>query len=185
LKRTLPWLTLAAVFAGMLLALRLQGRLWVCACGYILLWLGNINSSDNSQHLFDAYSFTHIIHGFLFIGIASLLWPKLDAAWRITIAVSAGMLWEAIENSTFVINRYRAETISIGYVGDTILNSTGDVLACLLGIIIARRLGVVRTLIVGCAIELILLFTIHDNLLLNIIMLFHPFEGIRAWQAGH
>src|SRR5262245_41027829 len=103
----------------MIAALRLQGRLWTCACGYVRFWSGNINSSDNSQQLFDPYTFTHIIHGFIFIGVVYLLWPHLPAMWKFTVALSAEMLWEAIENSTVIIERYRSETVSIGYVGDT------------------------------------------------------------------
>lgn len=105
--------------------------------------------------------------------------------WQVATALSAEMIWEVIENSTIVIERYRSETISIGYVGDTILNSFGDLLACALGIVVARRLGLARTFVVACLIEAILLVTIRDNLLLNIIMLFFPMESIRTWQSGH
>jgi hypothetical protein len=172
------------VFLGMVAALRLQGRLWTCSCGYVLFWAQNINSADNSQHLFDPYTFTHLIHGFLFAGLVHFLWPKLTEIWNLTVALSAEMLWEAIENRTVVIERYRSETVSIGYVGDTILNSAGDILACGLGIVIARRLGLWRTVALAVVIELILLVTVRDNLLLNIIMLFYPIDAIRVWQSG-
>ena len=173
------------VSLGVIAALRLQGRLWTCSCGYVLLWSGNIYSADNSQQFFDPYTFTHVVHGFMFLGIVHLLWPRLDKTWQFVVAVSAEMVWEAIENSTIVIERYRAETISIGYVGDTILNSFGDVLACMLGILIARRLGLFKTLALAFVIEAVLLITVRDNLLLNILMLFYPIDSIRAWQAGH
>jgi hypothetical protein len=185
LRRSLPWLVMIGVFLGVVVALRLQGRLWTCSCGYVLFWASNINSADNSQHLFDAYTFTHLIHGFLFVGIVHLLWPYLTEIWQFTVALSAEMVWEAIENTTFVIERYRSATVSIGYVGDTILNSVGDILACVLGIIIARRLGLWRTIILALLIELVLLVTVRDNLILNILMLFYPVEAIRVWQAGH
>jgi uncharacterized membrane protein len=171
--------------AGMVVAMRLQGRLWTCSCGYVLFWSSNIYSADNSQHLFDPYTFTHIVHGFLFLGFVHLFWPRMEAMWQVATALSAEMIWEVIENSTIVIERYRSETISIGYVGDTILNSFGDLLACALGIVVARRLGLARTFVVACLIEAILLVTIRDNLLLNIIMLFFPMESIRTWQSGH
>ena len=173
------------VFIGVVVALRLQGRLWTCSCGYIRFWSGNIYSSDNSQQLFDPYTFTHIIHGFMFLGIVHLFWNRLEGLWQFAIALSAEMMWEAIENSSFVIDRYRSETISIGYVGDTILNSFGDILACALGVVVARRLGLAKTLFLAITIEIVLLLTIRDNLLLNIIMLFYPMDSIRAWQAGH
>jgi hypothetical protein len=185
LKKALPWLVMIVVFVGLVVALRLQGRLWTCSCGYILFWSGNINSADNSQQLFDPYSFTHVVHGFLFFGIVYLFWPRLERIWQFAIGLSAEMVWEAIENSTVIIDRYRSETISIGYVGDTILNSFGDLLACALGMVVARRLGLGRTLALAFAIEAVLLIMVRDNLLLNIIMLFFPMDGIRAWQAGH
>jgi len=172
------------VCAGMVVALRLQGRLWACSCGYVLFWSGDIFTADNSQHLFDPYTFTHVVHGFLFLGLVYLIWPRLGAMWQFTIALSAEMIWETIENSTFIIERYRTETISIGYVGDTILNSFGDIFACVVGIVLARRLGFTRTFVLACIIEAVLLVTIRDNLLLNIIMLFFPMESIRAWQSG-
>lgn len=169
----------------MIVALHLEGRLWTCSCGYILLWSGNIFTADNSQHFFDPYTFTHIVHGFLFLGLVHLFWPRVPKPWKFTIAMSAEMLWEVIENNTFIIDRYRSETISIGYVGDTILNSSGDILACALGIFIARKIGLLRAVLLALLMELILALTIRDNLLLNIIMLLYPVEAIRAWQAGH
>ena len=168
----------------MTVLLRWQGRLWTCACGYIWLWSGNINSADNSQHFFDPYSFTHVLHGFMFIGIVYLLWPRLAEDWKIAIALSAEALWEVIENSTYVINRYRTETISIGYLGDTVLNSFGDILACALGVVVARKLGVTKTLIITAIVEITLLIVIRDSLLLNIIMLIFPIDAVRIWQRG-
>ena len=181
---TRPWLTLSGVLIIMTAALRLQGRLWTCSCGYVLAWSSNIDSSDNSQHLFDPYTFTHVMHGFLFIALVHLLWPRLNQIWKIVIAMSAEMLWEVIENTNFIIDRYRSETISLGYVGDTILNTFGDLLACALGIAVALRLGAVKTIALTVLIELALLLTIRDNLILNIIMLLHPIDSIRIWQSG-
>jgi len=185
MKKFLPWAVLAVVLGGMALLLRFQGRLWVCACGYIRLWSGNINSADNSQHLFDPYSFTHVLHGFMFLALVHLLWPRLPEVWKLVSALSLEALWEVIENSTFVIQRYRAETISIGYTGDTILNSFGDILACALGAIVARKIGVVKTLVLAGLIEVTLLILIRDSLLLNILMLIYPIDALKTWQAGH
>jgi len=165
-------------------ALRVQGRLWICACGYVSFWCGDINSPGNSQHLFDPYTFTHILHGFLFFGFVCLLWPRLDGYWKTAATLALETLWEVIENSTFIIERYRSQTISLGYTGDTIVNSFGDLIACAVGVIVARWLGVAKTVILAIAIELVLLATVRDNLLLNIIMLFYPSEAIRAWQSG-
>jgi hypothetical protein len=184
MRKALPWLTLACVLVISAVALWVQGRLWICACGYVVPWCGDINSSGNSQHLFDPYAFTHVLHGFLFLGFVQLLWPKIAESWKIAVTLGLEGVWEVIENSTYVIERYRAQTISLGYTGDTIVNSFGDLIACAVGILVARRLGVVRTVVVAIVIELALLFAIRDNLLLNIIMLLFPSEAIRAWQSG-
>jgi hypothetical protein len=184
-KKLLPWSVLAGALCLMTIFLRLQGRLWTCACGYVLVWSGDINSADNSQHLFDPYTFTHVIHGFMFIAVVHLLWPRLPEVWKIVTALSLEAVWEVIENSTFIIQRYRSETISIGYTGDTILNSFGDILACAFGVALARRIGVVKTFVLAGVIEAALLVFVRDSLLLNIIMLIYPIEGLRVWQAGH
>ena len=184
MKRFLPWAVLTGVLCGMALQLRLQGRLWICACGYLLPWSADINSAGNSQHLFDPYSFTHVLHGFMFIALLHLVWPKVPEVWKIVGALSLEALWEVIENSSFIIDRYRAETISIGYTGDTILNSFGDLLSCALGAVVARKVGVVKTVVLAFIIEGVLLLSIRDSLLLNIIMLIYPIEVLKVWQAG-
>jgi hypothetical protein len=185
MKKAAPWLMLGGVLLAAAIALRVQGRLWICACGYVALWCGDINSAGNSQHLFDPYTFTHIIHGFLFIASVYLLGRRLEDSWKIAGALSLEALWEVIENSTFIIERYRHETISLGYTGDTIVNSFGDLLACALGVLIARKLGVAKTIVVAVTIEIVLLMVVRDNLTLNIIMLLSPNESIRAWQMGN
>jgi Protein of unknown function (DUF2585) len=185
MKKAAPWLVLAGVLVFSSFILRFQGRLWICSCGYVVPWCGDINSSGNSQHLFDPYTFTHIIHGFLFLGLAQILWPRLEESWKIVAALSLEALWEVIENSAYIIERYRSQTISLGYTGDTIVNSLGDFIACAAGILVARRLGLARTIALGVAIEIVLLIAVRDNLTLNIIMLFFPSDAIRAWQSGH
>jgi hypothetical protein len=185
MKKLVPWAVLAAVLGGMTLQLRRQGRLWTCACGYVKAWAGDINSAENSQQFFDPYSFTHVIHGFMFIALVHLIWPRLPEVWKIVSALSLEAVWEVIENAPYIIQRYRTETISIGYTGDTILNSFGDILACALGAVVARKIGVVKTLVLTGAIEATLLILFRDSLLLNIIMLIYPIEALKVWQAGH
>jgi hypothetical protein len=179
-----PWLTSAAVLAGAIYQLRSQGRLWLCACGYFLLWSGDAWSSDNSQHLLDPYSFTHVLHGFMFCWLLTWALPRLSTAWRLSLAVSLEALWEVIENTDFVIQRYREATLALGYQGDTVVNSLGDVLMCALGFLLARRIGFRRSLVAFVLTEAVLLVWIRDSLLLNILMLLYPIEAIKAWQVG-
>jgi hypothetical protein len=180
-----PWLVVLLVPSLTALQLHHQGRLWTCDCGRVLAWTGNAWSAETSQHLFDPYSFTHILHGFAFCGLLALVAQKLAASWRLCLAVALESLWEIVENTNYVINRYRETTAAFGYKGDTIINSSGDIVACAVGFALARRLGWRRTLVAFLVVETVLLAWIRDSLLLNILMLIHPSEAIRAWQAGH
>ena len=180
-----PWLAAAAVGVASAVLLRLEGRLWFCACGRLLPWVGDAWSADTSQHLFDPYSFTHVLHGFAFAGLLALLLPRAGWRWRLLLAVLAEAAWEVIENTDFVINRYREATAALGYNGDTVVNSLGDVIACAAGVLLARRLGLVKSLLVFALTEVVLLFWIRDSLLLNILLLVYPSEAVKAWQAGH
>lgn len=185
-RYTILWILFLVVLILVATALQLsrQGRLWTCSCGYTLLWTGDAWSSDNSQHVADPYSLTHVLHGFAFFGLLALLLPKLGIALRFGIAIIAEAIWEVFENTNFVIQRYREATAALGYQGDTIVNSVGDILACAAGFLIAYQLGLKRTLILFVAIEVVLLFWIKDSLLLNILMLLYPLEGIKGWQGG-
>lgn len=178
------WLAIAAVLAASAAALRWQGRLWSCACGSLRPWVGDAWSPDTSQHLFDPYSLTHVLHGFAFCGLLALLAPRVTRRWRFVLAVAAEAAWEVLENTEYVINRYREATAALGYNGDTILNSLGDIIACATGFLLARRLGPLRTLLLFVLTEAVLLFWIRDSLLLNILLLIYPSETLRAWQAG-
>src|SRR5215211_2869602 len=176
MRRILPWLAIVVVLAGTALVLRSQGRLWWCSCDYLLLWSGDPWSSDNSQHLLDPYSFTHVLHGFVLCGLLALTVPRLSALWRLCLAVSIEAVWEVIENSEFVIRRYREQTAALGYHGDTIVNSLGDILACGLGFVLAHRLGFRRTFALFVLTEVTMAIWIRDYLSLNVLMLVYPIE---------
>src|SRR5262249_24387237 len=98
-----------------------------------VLWSGDIWSSHNSQVLFDPYTFIHITHGVLLYALLSLAYKTLPVSARLLLAVGLESVWEVFENTTLVIERYRAETISLNYYGDRIVNSMGDILACMIG----------------------------------------------------
>ena len=166
----------------MVVLLRAQGRLFLCACGYFEIWTSDTCSSNNSQHLLDPYSFTHVLHGFLFFYLVALLFKRLARSWQFVLAIALEAAWEVFENSSFVIDRYRTATAALGYQGDTVVNSVGDLLCAVIGFVIAMQLGVRRSLILFVLIEVILLLWIHDSLLLQILMLVRPIEPIKSWQ---
>ena len=178
-------LGVALVAAVAAVVLRLEGRLWLCACGRLLPWVGDAWSADTSQHLFDPYSFTHVLHGVVFCGLLAWGLPRVPLARRLLLAVAAEAAGEGGENTQLVIDRYREATAALGYTGDTVVNSLGDIAACALGFLVAARLGLARSVIFFLAVEAVLIVTIRDSLLLNVVMLIYPLEGIREWQTGH
>jgi hypothetical protein len=175
---------LLIVTAAQALVLRLEGRSWWCPCGQTFLWTGEPLGRHNSRHLLDPYTFTHVLHGIAFCGLAAWLLPRMRFGWRLLLASVVEAAWEVIENTDFVIDRYRKTTFSLDYQGDSIANSVADMVACALGFVLAARLGWRLSIMLFVSIELILIVWIRDSLTLNIIMLLYPLDAIRAWQSG-
>jgi uncharacterized membrane protein YjdF len=181
-------LACAAIMAAVAAVLFTMGRLPICACGSVKLWHGVVNSAENSQHLFDWYTPSHVIHGFLFFGLFALIrrftGRALPFATALLIALALEGLWEIAENTPAVIERYRSATVSLGYNGDSIINSIADMLSMIAGFLLASRLPVAVSVTLVAGAELIVGWLIRDNFTLNVIMLVWPMDWIKAWQSG-
>jgi len=171
-----------AVFAAAILLW--MGRPAICTCGTVKLWVSQVHGPDNSQHIADWYTPSHIIHGFLFYFFGWLFLRRNPPGDRLIGAILIEGGWEILENSKWVIDRYRESTMALGYSGDSVINSLADMMWMIVGFAIARRLPVWATVAIAVAFELITLLVIRDNLTLNVLMLLFPVEAIADWQAA-
>jgi hypothetical protein len=178
------WLITFALFVLAALVLLSNGRPPICTCGTVKLWEGVVNGPGNSQHLSDWYSFSHVIHGFLFFGATGLVLRSRSLGLRLAVATALELAWELLENSPLIIDRYRAATMAVGYSGDSVLNSMSDGAMMAIGFLLASKLDWRVTVGLAILFELFTLFVIRDNLTLNILMLIAPSDAIRLWQAG-
>jgi Protein of unknown function (DUF2585) len=161
-----------------------MGRVPYCTCGYVKAWHGVVMSSENSQHLSDWYTPSHVIHGIAFYALFWLSARRLPLRMRFVMATALEAAWEVIENTPMVINRYREATIALDYYGDSVLNSVADIVAMMAGFWLASAAPVAVSLGFTVTMELLVGYMIRDNLTLNVIMLLYPLDAIKRWQAG-
>jgi hypothetical protein len=189
-KRTLVYAGLAVLVVALTAAILLgMGRTPICKCGVVEFWHGNVRDSGNSQHLTDWYTPSHVIHGFLFyMGAWIVGWlrgKRLPVGVALLLALGLECTWEIVENTNMVIERYRATNIALDYYGDSVINSVSDIAAMTIGFWLARVWPVWLTVAVALVMEVAVGYWIRDNLLLNVIMLIHPFDAINQWQSAN
>lgn len=179
-----PYVLSAVLIAATAVILLWMGRVPICTCGYIKLLHLETMSSENSQHIADWYTPSHVLHGFIFFFVLWLVARRLSLSWRLVIAIIIEAAWEIVENTDAIINRYREVTIALDYYGDSVLNSVFDILAMVLGFYAARVLPVWASVALIIVAEAVVIFFIRDGLALNVIMLLYPLDAIREWQAA-
>jgi len=181
-RRSQTALAALLIVGATAIALLAMGRPPICACGDVGLW--GAAGPRQSQMLADWYSPSHVVHGLLFyaaLWIAARSWP---VERRFLAALSIEAVWEVIENSPAVIDRYRTVTAALGYTGDSVVNSLSDMAMMAAGFLAARRLPLWAAAVLVLALELVPLLAVRDNLTLNVWMLLAPSETIREWQQG-
>jgi hypothetical protein len=183
MSRRVRWSLVAVLIVAAAAAILLtMGRNPICTCGEVALW--GVAGSKQSQMLGDWYSFSHIVHGLLFYAALWLVARRWSVEQRFAAALLIEASWEVIENTPWVIDRYRTATAALGYTGDSVINSIADIGMMALGFLAARKLPLWASIALVVTLELIPLLVMRDNLVLNVWMLLWPTEWLRLWQAG-
>ncbi len=179
-----PYLVVLALIAATALVLLAMGRVPICECGHVKLWHGQTMSPENSQHLSDWYTPSHILHGILFYWGLSAVAARLSFGWRLALATAIECAWEIVENTDALIERYRGVTVSLDYFGDSVINSVADIFAMVAGFWLARVIPVWASVAVVAGFEVLTAFVIRDGLALNILMLLWPLDAVLEWQSA-
>ncbi len=184
LRRSLEYSAFLILIQGV--ALWLMGHPVICRCGYVKIWENSVWTSNDSQHLADWYSLGHLNHGILFAVLFALVLRRWSVPARLLLNTFTGFVWEVTENSDMIIQRFRAQTISFNYYGDSVINSMSDSVFMVVGFLLAMRLPAWVSLVIFFGIEALTTTLVRDGLIIDTIMLIHPIEAIKAWQiAGH
>ncbi len=183
-RQFLPYWVVGLIIVATAAVLLGFGRVPICTCGYVKLWHGETMTSENSQHLMDWYTPSHLLHGLIFYALLWLVARRVAIGWRLVIATLVECAWEILENTDRVIERYREVTISLDYYGDSVINSVFDILAMIAGFWLARIIPVWASVAIVLGFEILTAIVIRDGLALNIVMLLFPLDIIRDWQAG-
>jgi hypothetical protein len=178
------WAAVLGIMLAQALVLHGMGRVWLCTCGTVRLWVGDIRSPELSQQVTDWYTFSHVVHGILFYGVLRLVLPRLPVLARLAIAAGIEAAWEIAENTPWVIEAYRQQALARGYVGDSILNSLSDTISMMIGFALAARLPWRATVALAIIMEVTVGYLVHDNLTLNVLNFIHRFPDIEAWQSA-
>jgi hypothetical protein len=180
--------TAGAIALGLVIlqavVLYLFGQPPICTCGTVKIWEGVVLGPGNSQHLSDWYSFSHVVHGFIFYALLAWLAPALPVRTRLLIALGVEIAWEITENTPMVIQHYREQALAQGYTGDSVINSVSDTVMMAIGYVYAWKFPWWSTVLAAVVLEAFVLYMIRDNLTLNIINLIHPVQAIADWQAA-
>ena len=158
------------------------GQPLICTCGTIKLWVPSIFDGGNSQHIADWYTLSHILHGVLIALLGRLFFPRLGFKPLFLTAIVTGIGWEVIEHTNFVLEAFRATTINVGYLGDTVLNAVSDYAFMMGDFFAAYHLRVPIVIVGVLGLELTAGVFGRDNLTLSTIQLVAYNETINDWQ---
>lgn len=183
-RKSMPyWVTLLIALASAAI-LTVMGRTFISASGTVLPWYSGLGTAESNMHLTDWYTPSHVIHGIVFYAAIWLVARRLAPGWRLALATLVEAGWEVLENTNAVIERYRNTTVSTDYIGDSVVNSTADIVAMLIGFWMARKLPIWVNVAVIVGFELWTTLAIRDGLVLNVVMLLWPNQAVLDWQAG-